>query len=61
MKKLLYLPIAIGTAMVGYAIHHSVLWSIADFVFVPLAWAKWLLCQEVNLTVLRSAFAFLLR
>jgi len=63
MGKLSYLVslfISLGTAMVGHQIHHSIFWSICDFIFVPLAWVKWLICQEVSLSVIKSAFSFFL-
>lgn len=51
---------AIATAMVGYQIHGSLLWAVVDFFFCPLAWAKWLICHQVSLTVLKGAFGFML-
>ena len=63
MKELgtaLYFLLGVATAMVGHQIHGSLFWAIVDFFFCPLAWAKWLVCHEVSLTVLRGAFGFLL-
>lgn len=54
------LILAIITARVGYFIHGSIGWSIVDFIFWPFAWLKWLLCDEVNMTVIKSAFSFFL-
>ena len=56
--SLLYLIIAIATTRIGYFIHGSIFWSIVDFFFWPLAWIKWLLCSEVNMTIIKQAFAF---
>ena len=48
------------TAMIGYTIHHSVGWAIMDFFFAPFAWIKWLVCQEVNMSIIRHTFSFFL-
>lgn len=54
--RLFALLFCIGTAMIGYQIHHSFFWSVVDFLFSPVAWCKWLLCQEVTLSVIKAAF-----
>lgn len=56
--RLLWLIFATGTAMVGHQIHHSLFWSVVDFLFSGLAWAKWLICHEVTLSIIKSAFSF---
>lgn len=48
------------TAMVGHTIHGSFFWSIVDFFFVPFAWAKWLICHEVNMSIIKTTFAWFL-
>ena len=53
--------IAAATAMIGYHIHGDVFWAVMDFFFTPLAWLKWLICQQVNLTIIKDTFAFFLR
>lgn len=58
--KALILIVAVITAKVGYQIHHSVAWSIMDFLFFGFAWIKWLLCNEVNLSIIKEAFSFFL-
>ena len=45
--------------MIGYSIHGSLFWSIMNFIFCPIAWAKWLICKEVSLSVIKQTFAFL--
>jgi hypothetical protein len=55
----IYLLFSIATAMVGHAIHGSVGWSIVDFFFPIIVWIKWLICQEVNTTIIHNAFSFL--
>ena len=56
-----YLVLATITAMVGHTIHGSLLWSIIDFIFWPIAWIKWLICHQVCLTVIKNAFGFLMQ
>jgi hypothetical protein len=56
-----YWLLGIPTAIIGYAIHHSIFWSVMDFIFLPLAWIKWLICQEVSVSVIKSAFSFFLK
>ncbi len=57
----LYPIFCIITAMVGYHIHGSIFWAIVDWFFAPLAWAKWLICQEVTLSIIKETFAFFFR
>jgi hypothetical protein len=49
------------TAMIGYRIHNSIGWAIIDFFFFPLAWIKWLILHQVNLTIIKQTFAFFLQ
>ena len=56
-----YLCLALASAMIGHTIHHSLFWSVVDFVFWPIAWCKWLICQQVNLSIIRATFGFFLR
>ncbi len=58
---LLWILFDISTAMVGKAIHHSTFWAIMDFIFAPLAWIKWFICQEVTLSIIKSAFAWFMK
>ncbi len=44
------------TAMIGYAIHGSFGWCIVDFIFYPIALLKWIICQEITMTVIHEAF-----
>lgn len=57
----LYFLLGIATAMIGYHMHHDLVWAVLDWVFFPIAWAKWLICQEVNLTIIKETFSFLLK
>lgn len=53
-----YTLVAILVAMIGYHIHGSVFWSIMDFVFWPWCIIKWLIFQEVNMTIIKETFSF---
>ncbi len=52
----IHLILAVLTAMVGHAIHGSLFWSIVDFLFYPIAIIKWLICQEITISVFHKAF-----
>ena len=52
---------SLPTAMIGYQIHSSIGWAIMDFIFWPLAWIKWVICHEVTLTIIKSAFDWFLK
>jgi len=56
-----YLFFALATAMIGHHIHHSLFWAVMDFIFWPIAWCKWLVCQQVNLTIIKATFSFFLQ
>lgn len=56
-----YTIISIFTAIIGHEIHGSIFWSIVNFIFWPFAWLKWLICQEVNMSIIKSAFDFFLQ
>jgi len=59
MRRFLYIILCTATAMIGYTIHGSLFWSFMNFIFCPIAWAKWLICKEVSLSVIKQTFAFL--
>ncbi len=59
--KLIYGIIGIMTAMIGYTIHSSIGWAIVDFIFTPLTLAKWLICKEINLTIIKQTFNFFMQ
>jgi uncharacterized membrane protein len=53
---------AIVTAIIGYNVNdQSVFWAVVDFFFWPLAWIKWLICQEVNISIIKDSFSFFLQ
>ncbi len=61
MGELLSFIFCICTAMVGYKIHGSGFWAVVDFIFAPFAWAKWLIMQQVNMSIIRDTFSFFLK
>ena len=50
--------VATLTAMIGHTIHGSIFWSIMDFLFAPLAWIKWLIMQQVTMSIIRDTFSW---
>ena len=56
--RFLYTIFCVLTAMIGYTIHGSFIWAIADFFFAPLAWLKWLILHEVTLTIIKETFTW---
>lgn len=56
--KFLYFIFCILTAMIGYTIHRSLFWSIIDYLLCPLVWAKWIICHEVTLTIIKKTFTW---
>ena len=61
LGRLVYLLIGIATAIIGYHINDSVFWAIIDWMFWPFVWVKWLICQDVNITIIKESFAFFLQ
>jgi len=58
IMKFLYSIFCLLTAMVGYHIHGSIFWSIMDFFFTPLAILKWILYEQINITIIHQTFEF---
>jgi hypothetical protein len=61
LYQLFTLVIATCTAMIGHQIHGGWFWTIMDFIFFPLAWIKWLICHEVNLSIIKATFSWFLQ
>ena len=53
-----WLLFSFATAIVGHQIHGGWFWTVLDFIFSPCAWAKWLICHEVSVSVIKRAFSF---
>ena len=51
---------AIPTAMVGHHIHGSMFWAIMDLIFWPFALIKWVIYQEITLTIIKETFSWFL-
>lgn len=58
LSKLLYFIFCLCTAIIGKAIHGSIFWAIIDFFLAPLAWLKWLIFEEVTVSIITNAFNF---
>ena len=56
-----YILFQLPTAMIGYTIHKSIGWAIMDFIFAPIVWCKWLITQEVNMSIIKETFNFFLK
>lgn len=56
--RIIYFLFTLATAMIGYTIHSSLFWSIMDYFFAPLTWAKWLICHEVNMVIIKQTFSW---
>lgn len=53
---------SLPTAVIGYTINGgSIFWVIVDFIFWPLAWIKWFICQEVTLSIIKKSFEWFLK
>jgi hypothetical protein len=46
------------TAMIGYHIHGSLFFTIVDYFMAPLVWIKWIIFQEINISIIRETFSF---
>lgn len=63
-SSIIYFTGAIGTAIISRNFNGGgfgwffVLW---DFFLWPLAWIKWLICKEVNLSILKTIFSWYLQ
>ena len=60
INSFLYTLFAIATAMIGYHIHHSIFFAIINGIFAPFAWIIWLICHDVNLTIIKETFSWFL-
>jgi hypothetical protein len=64
LSSLIYVIFCVATGMVGYNINVAaasscpLFWSIVDWAFTPIAIVKWLICQQLNMSVIKHTFAF---
>ncbi len=56
----LYVIIAVATAVIGYHIHGNGLYAVINFITWPISWVYWLICHDVNITVIKETFQFFL-
>lgn len=49
---------AVAPAIIGWSMHGSVFYTIMDILFWPLVWCKWLIMQQVTMTIIKNAFSF---
>ena len=47
-------------AIIGYHLHHSLGWAIFDFFFAPYVLIKYLICKEINLSIIKEALGWFL-
>ncbi len=50
---------SVATGIIGKTIHGSTGWAIFDAIFSGWVWCKWLICHEVNLSIIKESFNFL--
>lgn len=63
LNQVIYLLVSLGTATLGYRINTiaestcPLFWAFMDAVFWPFAWAKWIICNQVNISLIHSVFS----
>lgn len=61
MIRYVWLFFATFTAMVGYTIHNSFWWSVANFIAAPVSWVWWFCYHEVSVSVIKNTFSWFLK
>ena len=61
LAQFIWAVIGLLTAVIGYNIHQSVFFAFIDWLFWPIVWAKWLMFHEINLSIIKGAFAFFMQ
>lgn len=61
ISNVICLILAVMTAMVGYNIHHSIGWSIWNFLVWPFMIIKWLICKEITWSIIKETFSFFMQ
>jgi hypothetical protein len=51
-----YIIIGACTGIIGHQIHGSVFWAILNGLLPPVAWIKWIICQEVTWSIIKNSF-----
>lgn len=57
LNSIIWAAFALATALIGHQIHGSVFWSIVDLIFPFFAWAKWIICKQVSVSIIKVALA----
>jgi len=53
---------SLPTAIIAYTINgDSIFWAIVDYFLWPLAWLKWIICQEVTVSIIKKSFEWFLK
>lgn len=60
MNTSLHIILMVLTGMTGYTITNSIFWSIIDGLLSPFSICAWIVCHQLNLTVIHKTFGFLL-
>lgn len=51
--------LAVIVGMLGYRLNDdSLFWGIVDGLFYPIALIKWIICEELTLTLIKNTFPF---
>jgi L-lactate permease len=51
--------LAVVVGMIGYKLNNdSFFWGIVDGLFYPIALIKWIVCDELTLTLIKQTFPF---
>ena len=51
--------LAVIVGMIGYKLNNdSLFWGIIDGLFYPIALIKWIVCDELTLTLIKQTFPF---
>lgn len=58
INGIFYFIFCVLVSIIGYNIHHSIFWAIMDFMFSPLALAKWLILHQITLAIIKASFAW---
>jgi hypothetical protein len=62
--NIMYFIFCLLTGIIGYNVNVRLgssiplFWACMDFLFSPIAWSKWLICQDINITIIKESFSF---
>lgn len=61
VHNIIYWFFCLLTGLIGYEIHGSGFWAFMDFLLAPIAWVKWIILHEVNISIIKAAFSWFLK